>query len=111
LLIQQIKNLTPPGTILEKPDSSSMVLSWGVNRKGEECMTYLFGGRYRKTVTTSEILDSYSELVANDRFTRAWFTANLSSAKSAPCNYTTIGALFKLLGEAEYQRGTYQRVR
>ena len=111
-IIDLVKRATPPGTLLPKPEKLSEVVSWYVNKNGEEHLKYEVG-QSDKTVSVSDIQYSHSQLIKTGEFTRSWFGSNLDSSSSAPCHFTTIGAIFILLGIAQYgglNSGIYQQI-
>lgn len=66
---------------------------------------------YQKGITSSEWRLAHEQLARTGEFSRAWFNETMPAcAKEGGCNFTTIGGIFQLLGEAEYQRGIYRRL-
>ncbi len=64
-----------------------------------------------KRIKISDFQAGYDVLVKTGEFTYSWFKDNLPDcAKDGSCNFTTIGGIFELLGEAQYaDRGVYLR--
>lgn len=106
------------GTVIPKPEAKSdfYVKAWG-KRRGEAALVYCIPNHgnpakpHEKGVTESEFEKAFAELKRSGEFTRAWFDKHLPNcAKEGSCNYTTIGGIFELLGEAAYSsRGVYER--
>ena len=74
--------------------------------------TRLSGGKAsKKRIKISDFKAAYDVLVKTGEFTYSWFKDNLPDcAKDGSCNFTTIGGIFELLGEAQYaDRGVYLR--
>ena len=88
-------------------------------RRGERALVYSIpnhgspGKPHEKDITESEFDRAYEELRNSGELTRAWFIKNLPGcAREGPCNYTTLGGIFELLGEATYSsRGVYKCLR
>ena len=64
---------------------------------------------HEKGITESEFEQAFSHLRKTGELTRSWFNDHLAEcANEGGCNFTTIGGLLELLGEAEYSsRGIY----
>lgn len=116
MMIERIKSDIRPGTIIPKPQSAGeyRVVGWGQSR-GEDALVYsiparLSGGKAsKKRIKISDFKAAYHVLVKTGEFTHSWFKENLPDcAKDGSCNFTTIGGIFELLGEAQYAgRGVY----
>jgi hypothetical protein len=114
----RIRRLVALGTAIPKPETEAefLVRGWG-QRRGEPALIYSIPNHrnpskpHEKGITESEFEKAFSQLEASGKFTRAWFNEHLPAcAKEGPCNYTTIGGMFQLLGEARYaSRGVYER--
>ena len=117
-ILPKLEQLSP-GTLIPKPEARDefTVKGWG-KRKGEAAMIYFIPNHsdpqkpYQKGVTVREWEQAYDRLVATGEFTREWFDANMRRCSSeGPCNFTTIGGIFSLLGLAAYEsRGLYRRM-
>ena len=117
MIIQRIKWDIRPGTIIPRPQSAReyRVVGWGQSR-GEDALVYsiptlLSGGKAsKKRIKISDFKAAYDVLVKTGEFTYGWFKDNLPDcAKDGSCNFTTIGGIFELLGEAQYgHRGAYR---
>ena len=115
MIIEEIRKLKP-GTVIPKPKSTSefRIKSWG-KRRGEDALTYWVPNHKNpakplvKGITVLEFSRAYEQLLQDARLTRKWFNVNLEAcAREGPCNFTTIGGIFQLLGVAHYDRsGTY----
>ncbi|MBI3714064.1 MAG: hypothetical protein HY253_14040 [Burkholderiales bacterium] len=113
---KKIQELILPGTIIPKPKAKAdfVVKDWGT-RRSEKALIYFIPNHVNTTkpsqkgVTVSEFEKAFSELQKSRKFTREWFNKHLAlCAKEGSCNYTTIGGIFELLGEATYSnRGLY----
>lgn len=120
MIEERIRKLILPGTVLPKPEAKAdfVVKSWGT-RRGEAALVYCIPNHgnprrpHQKGVSVSEFESAFAELHRSGEFTRAWFTKHLANcAKEGSCNYTTIGGVFELLGEAKYsKRGVYECLR
>lgn len=117
-VIKKISSVIGRGVEIPKPEATEpfLVKDWG-KRRGEDAIVYFIpkksGGKpYEKGITTSELKQAYEELCASGAFTREWFNRNLAAcAKEGGCNFTTIGGLFRLIGEAQYiERGIYRKI-
>ena len=118
-IIERIEKVTKGGTIIPKPAAKDnfRIKGWG-SRRGERALVYTIPNHkdpnrpYQKGVTITEWLQAYHQLVTNGDFRRSWFDQFMPDcAKEGGCNYTTIGGVFELLGDAEYSGpGLYRRV-
>lgn len=118
MIIERIRNKVSRGTVIPKPEATSdfVVKAWG-HRRGERAIVYFIPNRknpgksHEKGITETEFEHAFKQLHTSGKFTHAWFNKNLPGcAKEGSCNYTTIGGIFELLGEAEYSsRGVYAR--
>lgn len=115
-IMSEIESLAV-GTGIPKPNSQSTttIAGWGT-RRGERALIYAMKNHkdstkpYKKGVTILEMQKAYEELQTSQGFSRKWFKENMPAcSREAPCNYTTIGGLFELVGVAEYAgSGTYR---
>ena len=105
---ERIKSLTPPGTVLAKPESKASVLRWTRNNQGVEQMVYSFANS-KKYVKLSDFEKAIQELQRTGEFTRSWFKSNLDPNKSSGCNFTTIGVVLEKLGVATYVESSERR--
>jgi len=118
MILERIKSDVRPGTVIPKPQSAReyRVVGWGQSR-GEDALVYSIptrssGGKAStKPIKISDFQAAYDVLVKTGKFTHNWFEENLPDcAKDGNCNFTTIGGIFELLGEAQYgHRGAYRR--
>lgn len=118
MIVERIKDAISFGTVIPKPEAKAdfLVKGWG-KRRGEPALIYLIPNHsdaskpHQKGITESEFEKAFSELLSSGAFTRHWFNQHLSNcAKEGACNFTTIGGIFDLLGEAVYLgRGAYER--
>ena len=107
-----------PGTPIPKPetDETYRVKGWGV-RRGERALIYLVPNRndaskpYPKGVTVPEWELACERLATTGELRSSWFTSTFPEAsRRSPCNFTTIGGVFELLGLAVRDgRGAYRR--
>ncbi len=117
MIADRIRQSLLPGTIIPKPEAKDnfVVKTWG-KRRGEPALVYFIPNHlnptkpYEKGITESEFEKSFAQLQKSGEFTRDWFNKFLHAcAKEGDCNYTTIGGIFELLGEAKYSsRGVYE---
>ena len=118
MVANRIRELIAPGTVIPKPEAKApfTVKEWA-SRRGEPALVYRIpnhsdpGRPHEKGVTESEFEKAFIQLRKSGEFTREWFNEHLPScAREGGCNYTTIGGVFELLGEATYSsRGVYKR--
>jgi hypothetical protein len=106
----------PAGTAL--PGRTTYTVKGIGERRGQPALVYRIprrpGSRTRseKGVTAAEFEQAYKQLVETGEITRKWFKANMSAcAKNEPCNFTVIGRVFVMLGEAvtASARGRFMR--
>lgn len=119
MIFERILQIAPSGTVIPKPEAKGefRIKRLGT-RRGERALIYTIPNHknpekpYEKGITASEFEIAYEELVASGEFTRQWFKRHLPKCEAeGTCNFTTIGGLFVLLGEAAYERqGVYRRV-
>ena len=120
MIEDKIRKTVSLGTVIPKPEANGdfIVKAWGT-RRGETALVYTIPNHgnpakpHQKGVTVSEFRQAFAELEKSGEFTHTWFNKHLSDcAKEGACNYTTIGGIFELLGEARYSsRGVYKRRR
>jgi len=117
MIVEQIRRIAQPGTVIPKPDAKAnfIVKGWG-RRRRENALIYFIPNHvnprspYEKGITESEWEQAYQQIIKNGEFNRAWFNRNMQAcAKEGGCNFTTIGGIFKLLGIAYYERPAYIR--
>ena len=106
------------GAMVPKPSApeSYRIKGWG-RRRGEPALVYFIPNRgnpnypHEKGVTETEFERAWHQLIRAGEFTRQWFNRELSGcAREGGCNFTTIGGIFELLGEASYSsQGIYRR--
>jgi len=118
MIVEKIRKGIAVGATIPKPKATAdfVVKGWG-RRRGEHALVYFIpnhrdpGRPYEKGITTSDFEKAFAELRLSGVFTRSWFNEHLQAcAKEGACNYTTIGGVFNILGEAAYvRRGTYER--
>ena len=120
MIVGRIRRSVTAGTVIPKPEAEAdfVVKAWG-RRRGETAPVYSIPNHrnpskpYEKGITESEFEKALRELQNSGEFTRSWFNKHLAAcAKEGACNYTTIGGIFELLGEAQYSsRGVYEQRR
>lgn len=96
------------GLKFQKPNVASTIL-----KIDDEGVTYSIGkNRLSKKVRFDVLNAFFQELVQNHSITKKWFTEKYpTQAKTAPCNFTTIGGLFQHFNFATYTREEYKGVR
>ena len=118
MILDRILQEISPDAIIPKPAArESFTIKGEGRRRGERALVYRIPNHsdpekpHEKGVTATELEDAHTELIRTGRLTRTWFNDQLSAcADEGACNFTTIGGLFILLGEAEYaERGIYRR--
>ena len=116
MLEKRIKSVAPPGTKIPKPTARSAFRVKGDGmRRGEPALIYTIPNHsdpakpHEKGVTYTELERAYAQLHQTGSLPSAWFQRHLPACYTdGSCNFTTIGGLFELLGEAKYQsRGVY----
>ncbi len=117
-ILDIIKTTATPGTAIPKPAARSdyIVKCWG-KRRGESALIYKIPNHktptqpYEKGITESEWKKAFNQLRTAGYFSRTWFNSAMPAcAKEGPCNFTTIGGIFKLLSLAEYHKpGEYRK--
>jgi len=120
MIFNRIKRGAPPGTPIPKPIARyrSRVSRYATKR-GRPALTYTIRNRrdpahpYEKGVTDREFQAAYDRLRKAGQLTRRWFNNALHRcATEGPCNFTTIGGVFEILGLATYAgRGVYRNRR
>ena len=117
MIIEQIRRIAQPGTVIPKPDAKAdfIVKGWG-RRRGENSLIYFIPNHinprspYEKGITESEWEQAYQQIIKNGEFSRTWFNQNMKACdKEGGCNFTTIGGIFELLGIAYYEKPAYIR--
>jgi hypothetical protein len=118
LLLDRVLREIAPDTVIPKPAARAPFKVKGEGRRrGERALIYKIPNHgdpkspHEKGVTASELERAHEQLVRSGRLTRDWFDHNLPACRGeGTCNFTTIGGLFILLGEAEYVGpGVYRR--
>lgn len=110
MIVEIIKKEISPGVEIPKPNPNGrfLVKGWG-RRREEDALVYTIPNHknptkpYEKGITASEFETAYKQLRASGELTRHWFDVHLPScAKEGSCNFTTVGGIFDVLGEAKY---------
>lgn len=118
MIIDQIFQFAPPGTLIPKPTATGAFRVKGRGkRRGEDALVYFIPNRsdprkpHEKGVTVSEFERAHARLVTVGDLTKEWFKKHLSECDAeGSCNFTTVGGLFVLIGDAVYaRRGTYRK--
>ena len=118
MIFERIVEVAPSGTVIHKPAAKKDFIVKGLGkRRGEIALIIYIPNHknpekpYEKGINNSEIESAYRQLINTGNFTRSWFVKNLPACNSeGGCNFTTIGGLFVLLGEAEYTgNGVYRK--
>jgi hypothetical protein len=120
MLQRRIRAVAARGTTIPKPQARKAfrVKGNGV-RRGQPALIYTIPNQsdptrpHEKGVTYDELERAYAQLQRTGRLTTAWFQKNLSGCYAeGSCNFTTVGGLFELLGEAAYEsRGVHVKRR
>lgn len=100
----ELKQSIVPGLEFKKTNVQSSILA--IDSEG---FYYSIGQNGNSKKVTYDVLEKcYDHLFSTNEFSRNWFNAVFPSiAKTAPCNFTTIGGLFQHFGLAAYQKATY----
>ena len=117
MIFNRIRRVAPPGTPIPKPLTRSSHVSRFDIKRGRPALIYTIRNRrdphnpHEKGITDREFEAAHDRLVNAGELTRQWFNHRLSlCAAEGPCNFTTIGGVFKLLGLATYERrGVYRK--
>jgi hypothetical protein len=119
MLLERILKVAPPDTIIPKPKAKGdfIVKGQGI-RRGKPAVIYTIPNHkrpnkpYEKGINAAELEAAHNQLLSSGSLTRQWFKKELPKCDyEGKCNFTTVGGLFVLLGEAVYaNRGTYQKV-
>ena len=117
MIVDRIRKRISAGDEIPKPEAPGkfLVKGWG-SRRGDDALIYYVPNRkhfdkpYQKGIAVSEFEAAYRQLVETGELTRRWFDEQLvGCAQEGSCNFTTIGGIFELLGEARYdKRGVYK---
>lgn len=111
-----IMRRVPEGTPIPKPQGGSSIVKGFCERRGEPALVYSINQKAakpsNKAVTRSEWVQAFVQLRDTGALTRPWFKAAMPErAERDPCNFTTIGGVFVLLGYAVSSgRGAYRSV-
>jgi len=118
MLLSRIKAVAKPGITIPKPYSKGkyIVERWGISRE-EEALVYSIPKRpatksqSMKRIRGSDFQAAYKVLNETGLFKSTWFDKYLPQcAKDGRCNFTTIGGIFELIGDAKYiQKGVYKK--
>lgn len=117
VIVNRIRAEIPDGTAIPKPNSSgAFTKRWG-RRRNEPALVYSMPNHknpaspHEKGIAESEFERAYHQLNRTGEFTREWFKAELPRCnKEGTCNFTTIGGIFELLGDALYSvQGSYKK--
>lgn len=120
MLESRIREVAPPGTAIPKPEAQGVFRIKGDGfRRGHRARIYTIPNNknpkkpYEKGITWAEFERAYTELNQSGMLTTEWFKKHLKPCyDEGSCNFTTVGGLFELLGDAEYERrGVYRRKR
>jgi hypothetical protein len=106
-----------PGTVIPKPEAKGefTIKGWG-KRGGQPALVYFIPNHanpeqpHEKGVNTLEWEQAYRQLRDTGEFTRKWYDRHMPRCSNeGPCNFTTIGGIFSLLGLANYEsKGVYR---
>lgn len=115
--IQRMEASILPGTIIPKPMGSEdfVFCGWGVC-SGDRAFCYTIPSRkasgkvHQKKIKVDELLLAYAEFCRAGVLTRSWLKANMARIASQGCNFTTIGGILVLLGEAKMERSKIVRI-
>jgi hypothetical protein len=119
VVIERIRKIAPPGTVIPKPAAKGQFRVKGNGmRRGEDAIIYTIPNHsdpnrpHQKGVTASELERAHDQLTGSGEFTHEWWSQHLPAcAREGSCNFTSIGGFFVLLGDAEYEgRGVYRQM-
>jgi hypothetical protein len=118
MLLDRILSELPEGTKIPKPAATGAFNIKGEGiAYGERAIVYTIPNRRnpdrprQKGVTATQLEEAYRQLLRSGELTRGWWNEHVRlSSDEGECNFTTVGGLLELLGEAEYAgRGVYRR--
>ena len=117
-ILQRIEQTATTGTVIPKPEARGdfVVKGWG-KRRGERALIYTIPNHrdprrsYEKGINELEWKKAFDHLTKTSEFSSLWFQQSLTGcANEGSCNFTTIGGIFELLGDAKYvKRGVYKK--
>jgi hypothetical protein len=116
MVIDRILNELPPGTVIPKPSAERLFTMTGEGTvRGEGGVFYTIPNRKnpnklrQKGIAGSQLEKAFRHLQQTGKLTKKWWNENVRhSDNEGGCNFTTVGGLLALLGEAEYsERGVY----
>jgi hypothetical protein len=108
VVIDRILSEIAVGTEIPKPSAKGKFRLRGEGEvRGERGIRYSIPRTGRpdgqKGVTAKQLEAAFDQLQRSGELTRDWWNENVRHAENeGGCNFTTVGGLFKLLGEAEY---------
>src|SRR5688572_11873971 len=118
MILDRILATLPLGTAIPKPVASGVFTIKGEGTAyGERALIYTIPNlkhpdRPRQKGVTSDQLDAaFNQLHRSGQLTRQWWNEHVRRTEDeGGCNFTTVGGIFSLLGEAEYAGpGVYKR--
>jgi len=118
MIADRIRESIISETVIPKPKArADFIVKGQGKRRDETALIYRVpnhknpGKPGEKGITDSEFEKAFAELQRSGKLTSAWFNIHLPNcAKEGSCNFTTIGGIFTLLGEATYSSpGVYER--
>lgn len=118
MLFNRILRIAHPGMNIPKPAARGSFKVKGVGkRRGEDALIYMIPNYsnprkpHEKGITASEFERAYARLQSAGELTKQWFKRHLPQCDAeGSCNFTTVGGLFVLMGEAVYEvRGKYRK--
>jgi hypothetical protein len=117
MILNRVKAIAVPSMRIPKPQSTQAyeVVGWRMSR-GEEAVVYRIpmqpGTRKasEKRIQASAFVRAFEVLTDAGEITRSWFKREFPELQAdGTCNFTTLGGIFELLGEARYVRpGIYR---
>lgn len=118
-ILKRIEETATPGTVIPKPETQNdyLVKGWG-ERRGERALVYSIpnygnpGYPHEKGINESEWIRAFEQLTESGELSRSWFRRAMTACnEEGTCQFTTIGGIFELLGEAKYEgRGVYRKI-
>ena len=110
-VVELQKNNTP---IPKTEDRYTYILKVSVGEiygEKKDSFYYPVGSSKEKAVPFDTLYAAYQRLIGTGIFSRAWYKETFpAEERSRPCNFTTIGGVFVVLGFAEHMgNGVYRR--
>lgn len=113
-LKDRVVELYKNNTVIPKPYTNTRILKIAVAKihgEKKDSFYYSIGSSNKKAVPFDTLYAAYRRLTETGILLRAWYNETFpAEAEDYPCNFTTIGGVFVVLGFAEHMgNGVYRR--